>query len=264
MDQADFPWRPLGTLLVEEDLLAAADLERALAEQRRTGRLLGQILVARGSVTGLGLARVLARQHGVELRPLSGLVPDEPAAASAGSAMGQKRAWRSLGALLVQNGLLADAALQEALAEQRERPDRRLGEILVERGRLSAATLASALAEQHGVDLETRGLSADVESVVVPVAPGQPTYQVCAVAYTPAGEQRTVLYEGANLLDAADFACDHIDRAQPVAVEIQRRDGKGSETVWMYSRERAAAAASSSKSLVETFGFDPTRWDVRS
>ena len=68
MDQAHFPWRPLGALLVEEGLLAQPELESALAEQQRLGGLLGQILVRRGAVSGGALARVLARQHGVDLR----------------------------------------------------------------------------------------------------------------------------------------------------------------------------------------------------
>jgi hypothetical protein len=263
MDQAHFPWRSLGTLLVEDELLAPAELERALAEQRRTGRLLGQILVDQGHMTAVALARTLAKQHGVELRSSTSLAPEAPlrgVTASPARTSGHERPWRPLGALLVENGLLADAALEDALAEKREHPDRRLGEILVERGHLSGAELAWGLAEQHGLDFGTQALPEDLKAVVVPVEPGQPTYQVLSVAYEPARELRTVLYEGLNLLDAADFACDYVDREQPVAVEIERRDGKRCETVWTYSRERAEAAASSSKSLVETFGFDPTRW----
>ena len=64
-------------------------------------------------------------------------------------------------------------------------------------------------------------------------------------------------------LPYADFACDYVDHKQPVALEIQRRASGASETVWTYSQERADEASSSSKSLVETYGFDPTRWDVK-
>ena len=261
MDQADFPWRQLGALLVDEELLTPTELEQALAEQRRTGRLLGQILVEQGSMTGVALARALAGQHGVGLRPVSdGAGDSSPTTASAESASQHERPWRPLGALLVESGLVADADLQGALQEKRAHQDRRLGEILVSRGHLSAAALASALAEQHGVRLETPVLAAEVRSA----APAGPSYRVFAVGYEPAGEQRTVLYVGPNLLDAADFACEYVDREEPLAVEIERWDGKASETVWTYSRDRAAAEAASSKALVETFGFDPTRWDVRS
>jgi hypothetical protein len=268
MDQANFPWRPLGALFVEEDLLEETELERALAEQRRTGQLLGQILVTQGHVSSVALARVLAKQHGVELRSTR-LEPQEPSKAgttrsSLARSPVHQRPWRPLGALLVENGLLAEAALQDALAEKGAHPNRRLGEILIERGHLSGADLAWALAEQHGLDFETPELSRDVEAVVVPVAPGQPTYQVFSVAWSATQERRTILYEGPNLLDAADFACDYVDREQPAAVEIERRDGDERETVWTYSRDRAEEAASSSKSLVETFGFDPTRWGTSS
>jgi pimeloyl-ACP methyl ester carboxylesterase len=264
MDQANFPWRPLGAVFVEEDLLEEAELESALAEQRRTGRLLGEILVARGHLTSVALARALARQHGVELRSTR-LEPDvTPDPGSTRSSLAKsavhQRPWRPLGAVLVENGLLPEAALQDALAEKAAHPNRRLGEILVERGHVSGAELAWALAEQHGLDFETRELPRDVEAVVVPVVDGQPTYQVFSVAWGATQERRTMLYEGSNLLDAADFACDYVDREQPVAVEIERRDGEERETVWTYSRDRAEEAASSSKSLVETFGFDPTRW----
>jgi len=262
MDQADFPWRSLGALLVEDELLAPAELERALAEQRRTGRLLGQILVDQGHMTAVALARTLAKQHGVELRSSTSLELEAPRRGpTLGPARtsGRERPWRPLGVLLVENGFLSDTALQEALAEKREHPDRRLGEILVEGGHLTGAALAAALAEQHGLDLEAP-LAGKLEAVAVPVVHGQPTYRVFSVAYEPTQEQRTILYEGTNLLDAADFACEYVDREEPVAVEIERRDGKTCETVWTYSQKRAAAAASSSKSLVETFGFDPTRW----
>ena len=262
MDQAHFPWRSLGALLVEDELLTPAELEGALAEQRRTGRLLGQILVDQGHMTAAALARTLARQHGVELRsarveldvPLHGTRRSSLAWSSL-----HRRPWRPLGALLLEKGVVGGEALREALAEKRAHPNRRLGEILVERGHLSGGQLARTLAEQHGLDVETQALPADVSAVVVPVEPGRPTYRVFSVGDGGAAA-RTILYEGPNLLDAADLACDHVDREQPFAVEIERRDGKARETVWTYTRDRAEATASSSKSLVETFGFDPTRW----
>ena len=67
MDQAHFPWRPLGELLVEKGIVKASDVEVALAEQRSTGRLLGEILVNFGYVKSWTPAQALAEQHGVEL-----------------------------------------------------------------------------------------------------------------------------------------------------------------------------------------------------
>src|SRR4249919_2761204 len=175
MDQLDFPWRPLGTLLVGEGLLAAGDLETALAEQRRTGRLLGQILVASGGVSGVALAQALARQHGVELRPADDADADpdwaEPAEATEQIEVTgvPPQSWRPLGRLLVESGFVTSIALRQALVEQDKRPERRLGEILVDRGHLSGQALAFALAEQHGVDLDAEEvLVADVATTVLP------------------------------------------------------------------------------------------------
>lgn len=256
MDQAAFPWQTLGKLLVEDELLTPTELERALAAQRETGRLLGQILVEQGSMTGVELARALARQHGVEVQATGdehAVAEPPPEALSAR----RERPWRPLGAVLVDNGFVAEPDLQQALEEKRAHQDRRLGEILVRRGHLSAARLALALADQHGVSLETPMRAAEGRTA----SQEGPTFCVLAVGYEQGG-RRTVLYEGPNLLDAADFACEYVDREEPLALEIERRDLKGSETVWTYSRDRAVAEAASSKPLVETFGFDPTRWSV--
>jgi hypothetical protein len=159
--------------------------------------------------------------------------------------------------VLVDSGLVAKLDLQDALAEKRRHQNRRLGEILIERGHLTRAGLAAALVEQHGVSLEE-----ELPALEPPATPtvAQTTYRVCLVGYKAKQEQRTAVYESPNLLDAADFACEYVDREQPVALEIDRLDANGSETVWTYSRDRAEAEAASSKPLVETFGFDPTRW----
>ena len=58
-------WRPLGRLLVDKGLLTESGLERALVDQRTTGRLLGEIVVTRGWVSAEDVARTVAEQHGV-------------------------------------------------------------------------------------------------------------------------------------------------------------------------------------------------------
>ncbi len=67
-------WRPLGKLLVEKEFLTKAQLDEALAEQRESGgrRLLGEVLVASGSLSGVSLARALAEQQGLELESSEG------------------------------------------------------------------------------------------------------------------------------------------------------------------------------------------------
>ena len=243
---------------MDDGLLGATELEQALEEQRRTGRLLGQILVRSGYVSGFALAQALAKQHGVELRATDGLEtpgapsPDRP-----------QEAWQPLGALLVTKGFVSDAELEQALAEQRQSKGRRLGEILVGLGHLSGAGLALALAEQHGLDLGTEEeLEAHVETVIRPAASGEPTYRVFEVVYEPVYRAGSLLYQSTNFLEAADFACEFVARSNPEAVEIQKTQGEACETVWTYSEKRAAAEDSSRKSLVETFGFDPMRWDA--
>jgi hypothetical protein len=256
MDRADFPWRPLGKILVDDELLSPMELERALSEQRETGRLLGEILVEHGAMTGATLAQALARQHGVELE--QGDLEHEPVFA-AGS---DSKKWRPLGAVLVESGLVAEADLVEALAEKRAHQDRRLGEILIRRGHLRRSGLVQALAEQHGLSLEEQLPPAEPRDAMI--TSGRPMYRVCLIGYKAKTEQKTYLYDSPNLLDAADFACEYVDREEPLAVEIERLDADGSETVWTYSRDRAEAEAKSSKPLVETFGFDPTLWGSQS
>jgi hypothetical protein len=264
MDQADFPWRPLGLLLVDKGLMTSNELELALAEQRRTGRLLGQILVGRGYVKSLALTQALAEQHGVELRASDA---DEEPVVEPGTepdyGLGD-RAWRPLGKILLEKGFLNQVELEGALAEQTDHPERRLGEILVAQGLLSGAALAIALADQHGVDVGTeQKLDAELEIVVRPPAPGGPVYRVYEVAYEPTYSLGSILSESPNFLEAADFACEYVERRSPQGVEIQKSAGGSRETVWTYSESRADAEAAARKNLVQTFGFDPMRWDTR-
>lgn len=253
-----FPWRQLGTLLVDEQLLTPDELEQGLDEQRRTGRLLGQILVERGYVSAYSLARVLSEQHGVHLGPA-----DEPSAAQLEEASEPTSTpegpWRPLGKLLVERGFVTQAELDDALAEQHG--DRRLGEILVERGVLSGPALARALAEQHGIDLGwLSDPGTDLETALKPHRAEEPVYRVYAVTHHQSFQERNCLSDSTNFLEAADFAMEFVQEHEPEALEIERVQGDDHETVWTYSASRAAAASAARKDLVETFGFDPTRW----
>jgi hypothetical protein len=248
-----FPWRQLGELLVAEELLTEDELEQALAEQAASGRLLGQILVANGYLSAFSLARVLSEQHGVQLSPKEGApAPTAPAPSE------PERAWRPLGKLLVDLEFLTESQLDRALAAQRDEGGR-LGEILVSRGLLSGAELAQALAEQHGVELAAQD-EAELQTIVRPLTPEEPVYQVFEVIFEPGYQRRTPLFENPNFLEAADFAFEFVEEHDPAALEIHRTHGAAQETVWSYSASRAAAVQAERKDLVQTFGFDPTAW----
>lgn len=264
MDQAHFPWRPLGELLVQKGIVKAADVDVALAEQRSTGRLLGEILVHFGYVTSWTLAQALAEQHGVELERKEGseeAPPPERHSVELTPSTGEAREWQPLGKILVANGFLSQAELDKALAAQVEHPDRRLGEILVARGVLTGTDLALALADQHGLDLGPKTtLEAEVETIATSAAPAAPLYRVFEVAYEPSYRKGSIVYETGNFLEAADFACEQAGRGTWEALEIEKSDGPKIETVWTYSEAEAKAA--SRESLVNTFGYDPTRWNT--
>jgi type IV pilus assembly protein PilB len=71
----------LGDLLIEAKLITPQDLTDAIAEQRRTGALLGATLVRMGVVDEAGLMRTLQIQLGLPLVDLSERIPDEQALA---------------------------------------------------------------------------------------------------------------------------------------------------------------------------------------
>ncbi len=71
----------LGDLLIDENIIAPQDLTDAIAEQRRTGELLGATLVRMGLVTESQLAKALQAQLGLPLVDLAEVVADEQALA---------------------------------------------------------------------------------------------------------------------------------------------------------------------------------------
>jgi hypothetical protein len=248
-----FPWRQLGELLVAEQLLTEEELEQALAEQAKSGRLLGQILVNNGYLSAFSLARVLSEQHGVRLESAK---PAEVAPHAPEPPLEQ--AWRPLGKVLVELEFLTESQLERALTMQREEGGK-LGEVLVSRGLLSGAELAQALAQQHGVELDAQD-EAQLETVVRSASAEEPVYKLYEVIFEPGYQRRTELFESANFLEAADYAFEFVDDNEPAALEIHRTLGAAQETVWSYDAKRAEAASADRGELVETFGFDPTRW----
>lgn len=69
----------VGELLVDADVITAAQLEIALAEQARTGRRLGRVLLDLGLATEESISRALASQSGVEHYDLEGVELDPEA-----------------------------------------------------------------------------------------------------------------------------------------------------------------------------------------
>ena len=261
----EFPWRQLGELLVDQELLTEDELEQALREQASSGRLLGQIIVDRGYVSAFSLARVLSEQHGVQVRQAE--EEQQPATVKLAladppefgeSTPAPETFWRPLGGLLLEKGLLTAEQLINALDEQHER-HARLGEILVSQGLISGTQLTQLLAEQHGVELDAPA-DGEFETEVMPATPEEPMYKVFDVGFEPGFQRRTAVYESPSFLEAADFACEYVERHDPQALEIHRTHGAAQETVWNYNASRAAAANLARKSLVDTFGFDPTKW----
>jgi hypothetical protein len=59
----------LGEVLVADGMLSPEDLERALARQRETGKLLGRVLIEMELITQADLLAALATQHGVIVTP---------------------------------------------------------------------------------------------------------------------------------------------------------------------------------------------------
>ncbi len=55
-------WRPVGTVLVDNGSITQEQLDAALAEQRRTGKKIGEILIGTGAIDWLTLAHAIAEQ----------------------------------------------------------------------------------------------------------------------------------------------------------------------------------------------------------
>jgi type IV pilus assembly protein PilB len=75
------PTRPFGEVLVEDGLVSADDLDRALAEHRRAGKSLGRILIEMGLLTEAGLVAALAKQVGLTYVDLADVTIDPSAVA---------------------------------------------------------------------------------------------------------------------------------------------------------------------------------------
>ena len=249
MTQVDFPWRPLGELLVERGFIVPRELEAALAEQERTGRKLGEILVSHGAITGSQLTRVLVEQAGLRVEDSGDETapPDAPSESHAS----EGEPWRPLGRVLVDRGALGEAELQEALQAQRDN-GRRLGEILVERGYVTAQALVSAVIEQHGLEEETPTTAV----VATPRAAGEETYQV----EDHGAEETRVVFRSEAFLDAVDFAFEYLEAESPERLRIFRILGRKREEVWTYGAGDGGPTEERPRDLMDVYGYDVMNW----
>jgi hypothetical protein len=245
--KTDFPWRPLGEHLLERGFILRSELEAALTEQRRTGRKLGELLVAAGALTASQLTRILVEQAGLTFEDSQ---PEPATAGATASDALEAEPWRPLGRVLVDRGTLAEAELEEALQVQRK-SGRRLGEILVQRGYVTAQALVSAVIEQHGLEDETPARAV----VAMPPSGHDETYQV----EDHGSEEAKVVFRSEAFLDAVDFAFEYLEAESPERLRIFRILGRKREEVWSYGPE-IAAESEEQRDLVEVFGYDVVRW----
>jgi hypothetical protein len=222
---AEYPWRPLGELLVKRGLIDEYQLDALLVEQRLTGQLFGELLVARRIVSPVEMAGVIAEQHGLHLDPELRPTPAPSKAVSETNGA----TWRPLGRILVERELLTESGLQRVLLAQR-RTGGLLGQLLLQRGYVTKEELASALAEQHGVNVPPEALSPAEQ----PTEPDEIIYEVRAPA-----KGDGALHVSPSFLDASDFAFELLYDEDPDALEIvEVKDGLR-RTAWSYERPRA-------------------------
>jgi hypothetical protein len=143
-----------------------------------------------------------------------------------------------LGRLLVEKGLLSEAALGQALERQRE-SGRPLGQILVELGEISPQNLARTLTEQHGFDLAGSLRARLATSDGAEAADEQTHGESYVVRETSGGEP---LHVASTFLDAADVAFELIEDRDPEQLEIVRGHAGEFEHVWSYHRAEEPAA----------------------
>lgn len=116
---------PLGRLLVERGLITEEELAQALASMAETGRHLGDTILELDLVPPNQISDLLAVQ----------------------------RAWRPLGWMLVERGLISEEQLSECLDDS-EQTGRRLGDVVQARGLVSHRALEEVLAEQTRLEIE--------------------------------------------------------------------------------------------------------------
>ena len=210
----EYPWRPLGELLVERGALDQYELDHWLKQQRLSGMLLGELLVLHRVVSPMDVAAALAVQRGAEN-------------VATGIENGRNR---QLGRILVERDLLTESGLQRVLLEQ-QRTGVTLGEVLVRRGYVSQEQIDEMLAEQRGAAPSEADPSEEVLPAETQPAPDDVAYEVRVP-----GNGGGALHVSTSFLDASDFAFDMLYDSNPDALEIVEVKGEQRKIAWSYVR----------------------------
>jgi hypothetical protein len=131
---------------------------------------------------------------------------------------------KPLGELLVSRGLVSEAALEAALAEQHS-SGQPLGQILLASGAVTPQNLARAVTEQHGFDA-----SGSLRGRLAPDGAGE------SFLLIEAGDPEP-LYAANSFLDAADAAFELIEQGEERQLAIVRDCDGERDCVWSYSPE---------------------------
>jgi len=203
-------------------MFSAGDSVEVLWLRSYQGEVLGEILFARGLVSGIDLRDALAEQHGLDLRV------EQPASHAGVASAEAQRSTIPLGRLLIQRGRITEAQLDAALAEQAAN-GKRLGQILMASGAISTFVLAAALAEQQGLLAASRDLDKSIEEGFLPRAT---RYEVREVD----GGKSYRLYASRNFLDATDLAFAILNEWEPRELHVVCvADDRPEELCWQYS-----------------------------
>ncbi len=126
--------------------------------------------------------------------------------------------WPPLGALLMREGLVTDADLETALAQQRLSASRRLGEILVERGIVTRADIARLVAEQYELPFVELAAS-EVDPLAGALLPEEIArrYAAVPIGFLPDGSLRLVVADPTNVLYSDEL---HIALGVPLSFAV--------------------------------------------
>ncbi len=171
-------------------------------------------------------------------------------------------AWRPLGRLLVEQGLLTDDELERALAVQ-QATGKRLGETIVDLRFVSGPDLANALATQYGIELTVEtgfgtGLRAQIQRRHEDDR-GLPPQPVLSIVKTPQVEPDDVAPQNGNQPDA-DAAAEALLLAQ---LEEQWAKLAAAEAALIESERELSVLKSERDELLAAAGLrDPATGEI--